>query len=179
MTGIWGGCGRPPRGSVWTQPARGSVPAATSSGDSPPAAPSRSMPRQRRTARTASPMEPRWTGIWGALAINPPFGSNTAQEKNGLPRGSGDGFFVQGDFATGPVAAILMPSDEAVARMGGHWEVAITDNTNYDMIQAELRMVGLGDVAQSLETMSADIGNCPFGLDRSLPGHYPIATLLI
>ncbi len=33
-------------------------------------------------AFTDAPIEPRWTGMWGALAIRSPVASKTAQEKS-------------------------------------------------------------------------------------------------
>ncbi len=39
-------------------------------------------PRSRRIVRTLSPIEPRCTGMCGALAISMPSRSNSAQEKS-------------------------------------------------------------------------------------------------
>ncbi len=72
-----------------------------------------------------------------------------------------------------------MPSPQLSVRVEGNYDVAINNNANYDMVQAELRMIGLGGVPQSLEVMSQDIGPDPAGLDRTVPGHYPIGTLRI
>ena len=93
-----------------------------------------------------------------------------------LPRLGGDGFFVQNDFVAGADSSLQMVSTDAVFRLGGDFDAAITDNTHYDMVVAELRMVGLGD-EQGLELMSRDIGANPLGLDRTKPGRYPLGTL--
>ena len=39
-------------------------------------------PRASMIVRMLSPIEPRWTGMWGALAISAPVRSNRAQEKS-------------------------------------------------------------------------------------------------
>src|SRR5947207_1439244 len=44
--------------------------------------PSLASPRESMMVRTLSPMEPRWTGICGALAMSAPSRSNSAQEKS-------------------------------------------------------------------------------------------------
>jgi hypothetical protein len=85
-----------------------------------------------------------------------------------------DGFFVQGTFTVAPTASLLMASEAAVVRIGGAYDVAIDDNLHYHMAQAELRMVGSG---QTMELMSTDIGPDEAGLDRTLPGHFPVGTL--
>jgi hypothetical protein len=88
-----------------------------------------------------------------------------------------DGFFVQGTFTAAPTASLLMASEAAVVRIGGAYDVAIDDNRHYHMAQAELRLVGLSN--QTLELMSTDIGPDEAGLDRTLPGHFPVGTLRI
>jgi hypothetical protein len=85
-----------------------------------------------------------------------------------------DGCFVQGALTVAPTASLLMASEAAVVRIGGAYDVAIDDNQHYHMARAELRMVGSG---QTLELMSTDIGPDEAGLDRTLPGHYPLGTL--
>lgn len=59
----------------WVPPWYGSLIAYTSPGR-------RSSPRRRRTSLIDSPMEPRWTGMWGALAMRLPSASKSAQEKS-------------------------------------------------------------------------------------------------
>jgi hypothetical protein len=87
----------------------------------------------------------------------------------------GDGFSVGGDYRAGPGASLQMASDLWRVRIGGDFDVAINDHTRYDMAQAELR-IGASHPT-SLERMSRDLGAIPGGLDRTLPGHYPIGTL--
>jgi hypothetical protein len=87
----------------------------------------------------------------------------------------GDGFGVGGDYTAGPGASLLMSSDLWRITIGGDFDVAINDNTRYDMAQATLR-IGAG-APSSIERMSTDIGPSPDGLDRTIAGHYPIGTL--
>ena len=51
-----------------------------------------------------------------------------------------------------------MPSPQLSVRVEGNYDVDINNNANYDMAQAELRMIGSGGLPQSLEVMSLDIG---------------------
>jgi hypothetical protein len=98
----------------------------------------------------------------------------------GAPAGASadiDGFFVQGALAVAPTASLLMASEAAIVRIGGAYDVAIDDNEHYNMVRAELRMVGVS--GQTLEVMSTDIGPNRAGLDRTLPGHFPVGTLRI
>ncbi len=98
----------------------------------------------------------------------------------GGTEGSGDpGLAVIGDLVLGPDAGLALPSPGSVVAVSGDFDAAIDDNENYDMAQAELRMIGLGDVPQQLEVMSVDIGDDLAGLDPTLPGHFPIGTLRI
>ena len=69
-----------------------------------------------------------------------------------------------------------MPDPVWLLTVRGNYDVAITNNANYHMVQAQLRMAGS---VQALEVMSTDIGPDPDGLDRTLPGHYPIRQLRI
>ena len=89
----------------------------------------------------------------------------------------GDGFSVGGDYRAGPEASLVMASDLWRITVGGDFDVAINDNTRYDMAQAELRIGAASST--DLERMSTDIGASPDGLSRTLPGHYPIGTLRI
>ena len=63
--------------------------------------------------------------------------------------------------------------------VAGHYDVAVNDQTRYDMARAELHMAGGGGGPRTFELMSKDIGPDPLGLDRTLPGHYPIGALRI
>ncbi|MHC4414878.1 MAG: right-handed parallel beta-helix repeat-containing protein [Planctomycetota bacterium] len=96
-----------------------------------------------------------------------------------LPAAAGDGLAVLGDLTLGAGASLLMSSADLTVRTSRDFDAAINDNASFDLAQAELRTVGLGDVAQSLEIMSKDIGPDPAGLDRTLPGHYPLGILRI
>ncbi len=93
--------------------------------------------------------------------------------------GVSSGLTVIGDYVSDAGASLRMPNSGSVIRVGGDFDAAMNNSTRVEPDKAELRMVGLGDVAQSLQTMSTDIRNCPLGLDRSLPGHYPMGTLRI
>ncbi|MCZ6611479.1 MAG: hypothetical protein O6941_02495, partial [Planctomycetota bacterium] len=116
--------------------------------------------------------------IFGILTNNGTINGNVS---GGAASGPGDdfGLAVSGDLVLGPSASLLMPSSQLSVRVEGNYDVAINNNANYNMAQAELRMIRLGGLPQSLEVMSLDIGPDPAGLDRTLPGHYPIGTLRI
>jgi hypothetical protein len=88
----------------------------------------------------------------------------------------GDGLSIAEDYVAGAGSSLLMADPVWVFEVGGNYDVAIDDNTRYDMAQAELRMAGAG---QSLELMSVDIGSDRLGLERAFAGHYPIGTLRI
>jgi len=85
---------------------------------------------------------------------------------------------VLGDYLLGSDATLRLPSAAHSLRIEGDFDAALADNARYDLALAELRMIGLGQ-GQSLEVMSADIGPDPSGLDRDLPGRYPVGTLRI
>ena len=95
----------------------------------------------------------------------------------GLAPVADNGLTVIGDYSLGDSATLQLA--DAVLKVGGDFDAAIDNSANYDMIQAELRMVGLGEAAQTLEIMSVDIGPHELGLDRTLAGHYPLRTLRI
>ncbi|MHC4304151.1 MAG: hypothetical protein ACYSW2_06615 [Planctomycetota bacterium] len=91
----------------------------------------------------------------------------------------GDGFAVTGDYVAGAAASLLMPDPVWVVSVGGNYDVAIDDNTRYDMVQAELQLSGWGGQVQTVEVMSVDIGSEAVGLDPSQPGHYPVGALRV
>jgi hypothetical protein len=91
------------------------------------------------------------------------------------PMGAAPGLSVLGDYVAGADASLLM-GGPATVTLGGHFDIAIDDHLRYDMADAQLRLIGLD---QELELMSVDIGPDDAGLDRSVPGHYPVGTLRI
>ena len=91
---------------------------------------------------------------------------------------AGEGIFVHDDFQARAAAAILMPAPDTALRIGGNCDIAIDDNTAFNMVAAELRMTGTSGV-QTLEVMSRDIGRNPRGLDPTVAGRYPLGTLRI
>jgi hypothetical protein len=88
----------------------------------------------------------------------------------------GDGLSIAEDYVAGAGSSLLMADPVWVFDVGGDYDVATDDNTRYHMAQAELRLWGGG---QALEVMSVDIGPEQAGLDRTLPGHFPVGTLRI
>jgi hypothetical protein len=97
--------------------------------------------------------------------------------KRGRSAAAGDGVSISGTFSAGVSTSLMMPDAMWRLSVGGDYDAAINDNTNYDMALATLRMDGLAGSHQALELMSEDIGPDPEGLDRTWPGHYPIGTL--
>ncbi|MCH8242526.1 MAG: hypothetical protein IH897_07940, partial [Planctomycetes bacterium] len=90
-----------------------------------------------------------------------------------------NGLSIGGDYIAGPTAAILMPDPSWTVKVGGNFDVAIEDNQRYDMATAKLSISPSSSEVKTFELMSTDIGADPSGLDRSLPGHFPIGTLHI
>lgn len=93
--------------------------------------------------------------------------------------GSDGSLSVIGDYGAGPTASLLLPSANTTFKVAGNFDVQISSNTAYDLSRAALQMVGLSGSQQSLEVMSKDIGPTAIGLNRTLPGNYPIGTLHI
>ncbi len=89
------------------------------------------------------------------------------------------GISIGGDFIAGFGAQLLMPSPALRVRVDGDYDVAIGENERYDMCQATLMVGSLAGAGVELEVMSRDVGPFETGLDRTLPGHYPIGTLHI
>ncbi|MCB9849449.1 MAG: fibronectin type III domain-containing protein [Phycisphaerales bacterium] len=94
-------------------------------------------------------------------------------------RSAGNGLLIAGDFQIDSVASLLLPDAQWSLRVGGDFDVAIDDYSAFDLVTAELRMVGLGKSVQTLEVMSADIGADLAGLTCSTAGRFPIGTLRI
>ena len=90
-----------------------------------------------------------------------------------------NGLSVSGDYISGPTASIRMPDSTWTVKVGGNFDVAIEDHQRYDMATAKLSISPSSSEVKTFELMSTDIGADPSGLDRSLPGHFPIGTLHI
>jgi len=90
---------------------------------------------------------------------------------------AGDGMFVQSAYTAGAGAMLRFPQGGTVA-VGGDYDNAIDSNTRFDLASARLTLNSI-EQAQSLETMSLDIGADLAGLDRTIAGHYPLGTLRI
>ncbi len=88
------------------------------------------------------------------------------------------GLDVGGDLSLGADANLNLPFAGAIVRVGGNYDAAINSNARYDLASATLQLEGSGS-EQTLEVMSLDIGASATGLDRTLPGHYPLGTLEI
>lgn len=109
--------------------------------------------------------------IIGDIAVGP--------SRGGGPSAPRDALVALGDLLLGPMATFDMPSSGLTVKAGGSFDAAINANTRFDMADATLQMVGLEGTTQRLEMMSLDIGDDPLGLDRTIPGHFPIGTLRI
>ena len=93
--------------------------------------------------------------------------------------GGMDGVHVLGNYSAGTTASLVMSSDLLLVRLAGDFDVQISDNANYDMVEATLQLSGYGAPARDLEVMSTDEGPVVAGLDRTQTSHYPIGTLRI
>jgi hypothetical protein len=111
-------------------------------------------------------------------------GDVTALPKRAAPEDPGKklsahALSVLGDYRLGAEAGILSPAGGLTLKVGGSFDCAIDDNSRFDLAQAELRMIGLGQNVQQLEVMSKRVGKDLSAFDRNLPGHFPIETLRV
>jgi hypothetical protein len=112
--------------------------------------------------------------VFGDLTNNGTVIGTICSTCSGLP----PGMDVGGTLSLGPAANLTMPFVGSVVHIGGSFDCAINANTRFDMAQATLQMQSARPEV-TLEVMSADIGVDALGLDRSLPGHFPIGELHI
>jgi parallel beta-helix repeat protein len=89
----------------------------------------------------------------------------------------GDGLAVQSHYITGTDAYLLLPDSLWRLAVQGNFDVAINDHQRFDLSRATLVLNAGPGHGQTIEIMSEDVGPDPIGLDRTLPGHYPIGTL--
>ncbi|MHC5001826.1 MAG: right-handed parallel beta-helix repeat-containing protein [Planctomycetota bacterium] len=88
----------------------------------------------------------------------------------------GDGLSVIGRYSAVPTASLHMPDPAWRVEVAGDFDAAIDDAARFDLAVAELAV--LAGVAEGrLEAMSVDLGATGAGLDRTLPGHFPLGTL--
>jgi hypothetical protein len=112
--------------------------------------------------------------VFGDLINNGTVIGTICSTCSGLP----PGMDVGGTLSLGPAANLTMPFVGSVVHIGGSFDCAINANTRFDMAQATLQVQSARPEV-TLEVMSADIGVDALGLDRSLPGHFPIGELHI
>ena len=92
----------------------------------------------------------------------------------------GDGMRVEGNYNVGEDASIYLAHENWRLAVGGNFNVAITDNTRFDMSVATLDLVGhTGQDPQQFESMSADLGNTEDGLNPATSCALPIGTIRI
>jgi hypothetical protein len=92
-------------------------------------------------------------------------------------RASPGGLFVQNNYSVGGNATLSLVGGRLTS--GGDIDVAINDNTRFDLATSEVRLTSTGGPPQTFERMSRDVGASPDGLNRTLPGHYPLGALRI
>ena len=85
---------------------------------------------------------------------------------------------VAGTLTLGPAAAMALPVQGSVVRVGGSFDCAIDSNTRFNLAMATLQLESPRSEVM-LEVMSVDIGADLAGLDRALPGHFPLGELHI
>ncbi len=112
--------------------------------------------------------------VFGDLTNNGTVIGTICSTCSGLP----PGMDVGGTLSLGDSSNLTMPFVGSVVHIGGSFDCAINANTRFDMAQATLQMQSARPEV-ALEVMSADIGIDALGLDRSLPGHFPIGELHI
>jgi hypothetical protein len=92
--------------------------------------------------------------------------------------GSPPNLDVGGSLSLGSSSYLLMPFDESVIRVGGHFDCAIDSSARFDMSLASIELQGAGG-EQLLEVMSVDLGPSALGLDRTITGHFPIKHISV
>lgn len=88
---------------------------------------------------------------------------------------------VGGNLTLGAAASLSMPVAGSLVRLGENFDSALNNNSRYDLRDATLQFENAfaSLVEQTVEVMSMDIGPNASGLDRTIPGHYPVGTLRI
>lgn len=97
--------------------------------------------------------------------------------RSGVGVAAGGGMMVEGDVVLSRESCLSMPWIGSTVEVGGGWDVAIDSNARFDMSRAGLLMIGGG--VRTLELMGEDVGAERSGLDRTLPGRFPVGTLQI
>jgi len=92
-------------------------------------------------------------------------------------RGESAGLFADAGLVSGAGAILMLPNGSTLT-VGGDADCAIDDNDRFDLATSTVRMAGVGGT-QRMESMSADIGADPAGLDRTMNGHYPLGALRV
>ena len=93
---------------------------------------------------------------------------------------AGDGMRVEGNYNVGENASIFLPHANWHLAVGGNFNVAITDNTRFDMSLATLDLVGhTGQDPQQVEVLSADLGNIEEALNPATSCALPIGTIRV
>lgn len=85
--------------------------------------------------------------------------------------------FIGGDLTLSEGGAIT-PAPSTVVRLGGAFDVAISQDDRIDLRSSELRVCGLGG-AQEIEAMSEDVGAQRGVFSEAIDGVRPIGTLRI
>jgi hypothetical protein len=93
---------------------------------------------------------------------------------------AGDGMRVEGNYNVGENASIFLPHENWRLAVGGNFNVAITNNTQFDMSIATLDMVAhTGQDPVTMEALSADLGNTEDGLNPATSCALPIGTIRV
>jgi hypothetical protein len=92
-----------------------------------------------------------------------------------LPRSAGDGIFIRGGLTLAPSSQLSFLDSTSRVSLGGDLDSQITDFTQFNLSNAELRFVGTGDT-QFVEVMSTDLGPVSQGFVPG-PGSFPVGTL--
>ena len=100
--------------------------------------------------------------------------------RGGTPPAPGDGLRVIGNYAAGSGASLYMQHVNWQLAVGGNFDVAIDDNTRFDMSLATLNLNShTGQDPVTCEVMSLDLGSIEDGLLPTTIGAFPISTLRI
>jgi len=106
-------------------------------------------------------------------------GGDSGGRRDAAPRSGAGVLFVAGDLVAGPAAGLYFSASTWSVRVGGDFDVAIASGQDVELVDAELRLTGLGGQEQLLEALGEDIGPVPAGWVWGAPSRFPIGRLTI
>ncbi|MCA9783702.1 MAG: VCBS repeat-containing protein [Candidatus Cloacimonetes bacterium] len=131
-----------------------------------------------RTCRP-SPLASRLHTLRQSADRSPERGADLSEARLTAEREGPAGVVVLGDLRVQPGAALLLEGTQALLKVGGDVDIALSDPTRFALNGGTLQLVGLAEEIQTLEVLSTDIGEDPLGLQPGTPGQYPLGSLIL